>query len=638
MMKKVFILILLFLSFFNVYSQNHITVDITDDVYTILDMAEVQGLCSKLANSKPYTEKYIKEKLVEIIDNLEKSNKEVDHNKINVIKAYLNKFNAPKNGFDLLNFTYRIDNNKPQKPISFEVNAGISSLFSGGKYTNSNYNSFGFEEVNSLNFVGDLSKYFSYRVTGFLDISKVPLQTLGEYDIGQWWYDQDRGNEQLRRYIIKKQNNSFLPFSYKKVWDGSFYFLSDVSASGLEGWSSELGFGFGMLTDLRFSFFDDHVNFGIARINREWGAMDNGSSLVLNKQARPFAAIDYTIKLFDFLSISGLTGFLEYPNRSDITENAWYSYEKSGDSYERLKKGKEDSYFFQNMFALAMLDVDFKYLHFDFGSTCIFPKRFEFGYMLPTIDRVVYQNNVGDYDNLSLFANLKFRIPNVGYVWGSLYLDEINAFFTNFIEKTRAMFAYQVGSKVNIPLWSFTTLSFRYTKVEPYCYTHHGINYVPYYQQYIAENYSNNGENLGYYLPPNSDEFLIKVDTRPIPFATFGLQYQLIRHGVDWGKGSVVGSNIYSELPPVERSGMRKYFLHDGVYEWMSIIGINASYDFKNFKVPVKVFTNIGYIYQWFTNIDGEPGKSAAYHYYSDDEYYDKNGFVITVGIELFNY
>ena len=72
-----------------------------------------------------------------------------------------NQFNAPKNGFDLLNFTYRIDNNKPQKPISFEVNAGISSLFSGGKYTNSNYNSFGFEEVNNLNFVGDLSKYFS---------------------------------------------------------------------------------------------------------------------------------------------------------------------------------------------------------------------------------------------------------------------------------------------------------------------------------------------------------------------------------------------------------------------------------------------------------------------------------------------
>lgn len=642
MKKKLYILFLLVFSLSNLFSQENTIVDITDDVYSILATAEVQGLCSRLQNAKPYTRKYISNKLNEILQNLERSATS-DVLKKNIIQSYLEKFTKEKDGFDFFHLKYRIDNNNNEKPISLEISDSISSLFSGGSYTDSKYNSFGFEIVNNFNFIGDISKFFSYSVIGFIDLSHMPLQILGEYDIGQWWYESDRKNNQLRRYIIKKQNNSFLPFRYKKAWDGSFYFLSDVSASGLEGWSEELGFGFGMLTDLRFSFFDDKFLFGISRINREWGAMDKGSSLVLNEMARPFAGIDYTVSLFDFLTFSGLTGFLEYPNRSDINNNAWYAYEKVEKSdgsveYVRLKKGSEDSFFFQNLFALAMVDVDFKYLHFDFGSTCIFPKRFEFGYMIPTIDRVVYQNNTGDYDNLSLFANLKFKIPQKGYIWGSLYLDEINALFTNFIEKTRAMFAYQIGSKANVSFLPFTTVSLRYTKVEPYCYTHHGINYVPYYDHYISENYTNNGECLGYYLPPNSDELLFKIESRPIQNTSFGFQYQFVRHGVDWGSGAVVGSNLYSELPPVERSDMKKYFLRDGVYEWMSIFSINASYDFKQLKFPIKVFANIGYVYQWFTGIDGLPGKNTSYHYINTNEYYDKNGFVFTIGFELFNY
>lgn len=636
-MKKNFLMfILLFVSTF-VFSQENITVDITDDVYTILNIAEVQGLCSKLSNPKPYTQKYIVQKLNEIKNNLDESDSKFKKTELKVIDSYLKKYDKRKKGIDWLKLSFSIDNNNEKTPISFNVYDSVYSVFSTGRYTNKNYNSSGFEFVNNFNFNGDISKYFSYRVTAFLDLTKMPLQEMGTYDIGKWWYESDKDNPNLKRYIIKRQNNSFLPFSYKKIWDGSIYFFSDISASGLEGWPEVNSFGFGMLTDLRFSFLNDKVNFGIARINREWGAMDNGSSLVLNAMARPFAGIDYTIKLFDFLSFSGLTGFLEFPNRSDINKDAWYAYEKSGDSYERLKKGKEDSFFFQNLFALAMVDVDFKYLHLDFGSTCVFPKRFEFGYMIPTIDRVVYQNNVGDYDNLSLFGNFKIKVPKIGSIWGSLYLDEINALFTNFIYKTRAMFAFQAGAKVNFPLLPFTTVAFRYTKIEPYCYTHHGINYVPYYDHYISESYTNNGENLGYYLPPNSDEFLFKIESRSIQNATIGLQYQLIRHGVDWGSQSVKGSNIYSELPPLERSDMRKYFLRDGVYEWMNIISIGGSYDFNHLKVPVKLFGSIGYIYQWYTGIDGNAGKDTSYHYINTNEYYDKNGFVFTIGLELFN-
>ena len=87
------------------------------------------------------------------------------------------------------------------------------------------------------------------------------------------------------------------------------------------------------------------------------------------------------------------------------------------------------------------------------------------------LDRVVYQNNVGDYDNLALFTNLKLRYPGIGSVWGSFYLDEMNSLTAKIFEKTRCMFAYQAGGKANIPFLPFTSISLRYTKVEPYCYT-----------------------------------------------------------------------------------------------------------------------------------------------------------------------
>jgi hypothetical protein len=50
------------------------------------------------------------------------------------------------------------------------------------------------------------------------------------------------------------------------------------------------------------------------------------------------------------------------------------------------------------------------------------------------------------------------------------------------------------------------------------------------------------------------------------------------------------------------------------------------------------VFLNMGYIYQWFTGIDGTPSSSTPYHYINTPEYTDKNGFVFTLGIKLFSY
>lgn len=206
----------------------------------------------------------------------------------------------------------------------------------------------------------------------------------------------------------------------------------------------------------------------------------------------------------------------------------------------------------------------------------------------------------------------------------------------NMFELDRCMFAFQLGAKANIPFVPFGTLSFRYTKIEPYCYTHQAINYTPWYSDYISESYTNNGESLGYYLPPNSDEFHIKFQMRPSAFSSVALQYQLVRHGADYGSRQVDGSSLNSELPPEGRNNIKKYFLRDGAYEWTNIISLYGSYDFKQLKVPIVLNCSLGFVYSSFTDTDSSLGVKGDYHRIETDEYPVVKGFVATLGFTVF--
>lgn len=604
-------------------AQTNSTVDITDDVYVLLEKAEQRGLCSPLRNTRPYTERYITARLDEILESLRNSGGGYTADtEISETAAYAEKFRHTA-GFDPQNLSYRVESSTGRFPVSFEFNNTTEGFVSGGVYGDSSLNSAGFELFHSFNFLGDLGSHVSYRTSGYIGLTSMRLQNVGTYTVGKWWNDPEDDTD---RYINVFRNNSVLPYSYKKRWDGSVY--NRISGDGLNGWPDSTSMAFGMYGEINASLLDDRIEIGAGRINREWAAMDSGSSLVLNSSAAPFMGVDIKVELFRFLSFSTLTGVLEFPNQGYINGNAWYR-ESPGDTV--------DSYFFQNAYSIAMVDLDFRYAHLDFGSTCIWPKRFELGYMFPLVDSVVYQNSVGDYDNLALFGDIKLRYPGIGSVWASLFLDELFNFKINPFEKTRCMFAYQFGARAELPAVPFMSVSFRYTKIEPYCYTHQALKYQPWYSGYISQSYTNNGSGLGYYLPPNSDEFFLRVDARPAPGLAAGLQYQLVRHGADYGSASVPGSSLYSEMNPEGRDELTKYFLRDGVYEWTSMVSIDMSYSLRQLRIPVTVTASAGYVYDWFTRSDGT-GRDASLSAYETSEYPVKSGAVLSVGFRAFRY
>lgn len=640
-MKKKF-LFCLFASFaIFAFAQSNNTVDITDDVYEILNNAELRGLCSNLSNVKPYTEKYICSKLDEVLSALENKEDSISKSEYQVILHYRSKFEKEE-GLKLKKLKYRLSSENAKIPVSLNLDLNSDAFISGGLYSNTSLNSFGYEAWETIDIYGDIGPKVSYRTMGYLEVTKMPMVKLGTYDIGYWWYDFNTDDYSATpvRYINTYRNYAVLPYSYKKHWDGSVYYLKGgVNAEGLTGWPFKDALGFGMQGEIHGTFMNGIIDIGAGRLNREWGAMDNGSSLVFNANAHPMFGLDLQINLFKFLSFSSMTGFLEFPNRYYMLSEAWYRTDGNGN----LENHVNDSFFYHNIFAIGMLDLDFKYVHWDFGSTVVFPNRFELGYSFPLIDKVVYQNNVGDYDNLALFTNLKLRYPGIGSIWGSVYLDEVNSPSAKIFVKSRCMFAYQAGIKANIPGLPFTTLSFRYTKVEPYCYTHQALSSTasqPYYPNYLAEGYTNNGESIGYYLPPNADEFFVRAESRPVPAAVLGLQYQFIRHGVDWGSQASMysGSSIYSELTTgALRDKLTKYFLHDGTYEWMNIITVTASYDFDRHGIPLQVFGSLGYVHNWFTSIgSAEPGESTPFYKINTDEYCETRGLVLSLSIKAF--
>lgn len=653
-------------------AQSNNTVDITDDVYDLLATAEVQGLCEPLATSRPYTEKYINGLLDQILENLEKlENEGAGDNKFHnfwkprqtalqkeVVENYKSRY-VRQDGLFLKNMAYRVSGEKANIPVNLTFDLSTESFISGGLYSDSDTNSIGYEIWENIHFYGDLGNNISYRSLAYLEVTKMDMQKLGDYDIGWWWYDYYGDEEDFvreehfsDRTISTYRNYSVLPYSYKKHWDGSVYYAKGgINSNGLTGWPFKTSLAFGMQGELHGTFLDNLIDIGIGRLNREWGAMDTGSSLVLNANAHPFFGLDTSVKPFKWLTFSVVTGFLEFPNQNFINGNDWYPSDEHGNknqNLENLDKDVKDSFFFHNLFAMAKLDLDLKYVHFDFGSTVVYPNRAELGYSFPLVDRVVYQNNVGDYDNLALYFNLKFRYPGFGSIWGSFYMDEINAFKTDIFHNTRCMFAYQGGTKINIPWLPFASLSLRYTKIEPYCYTHEALNAdseQPYFSHYISESYTNNGESLGYYLPPNSDELYLKFETKPLPASSFGLKYQFIRHGVDWGSESNIysGSSIYSELPAGKygpgRNNLHKYFLRDGVYEWMNIVTLEAAYDFNKFGFPLQLCGSIGYVHNWFTSIGNDiPSASTGYAKYESEEYKENRGVVISMWVKAFTF
>ena len=619
-MRSKLALIIIYLFIFlcsPLFAQTHTSVSLDSHVYYILEQAEVKGLCAPLPGARPYTQNVIFKAINEILNS--ENAKKLNNSEREILVQYLDKFSKPKTGLDWQRGGYYNETavGRNDTPLSANLGTRVDVEGSTGLYTSFDKPYFGTEIWVKLFLNGDLGRNVSYDFSAEGGLMAAPREYLGLYNT---YYEGFQDHDDFQNQIIQVYSEplTHFPYTYKKRWDGSVYFFDDLTM--FESWPNSPAGGYNLLSELTGSFFEDKLILRLGRLSHDWGLAPLGSSLAFNQMARPFLGIEAGFNPFSWFGFSSLTGILEYFNLKGIYDSPLTN---------------------QNAFSVTMLQFRYKnYLFFDFVDAVIWPKRFELGYMVPIINSFFYQNNIGKFDNMAVTLNLKAQYPGLGNLWLSLFVDEMQL-VSNWYELDRTMIAVQAGLNFPLPILSFSSVGISYTAVNPYNYTHHR-NYLPWYGDLLMEKlYANNGVSLGYYLPPNSDEFLVRFKTIPANNIAAYTQYQLIRHGADFGPQAVDGSNLYSELDPDGRDGsnpvLKRFFLQDGAYQWMHIIRLGAEWTIP--RLPLALFGEAGTMYSYFTDIEaGKANTGTPYPYSIVDtpDYRKSTGFVFKLGFRLF--
>jgi len=625
--KKFFLLIFICFSIYAplLSAQNHTSVSLDNHIYYILEQAELRGLCSPLSGIKPYTRNTVISAINQILnsDNTGKLN----NIEREILQKHLIQLTVSKQGMDWQKGLYHMETviGENEAPLSLNIGGNLNMEGSAGLYPELDGYYFGTDVWIRFYLNGDIGNNISWEFAGEGGLIRAPKNLIGTYNTYYEGFDRDAESEYQNRLInIYSEPLTHFPYTYRKRWDGSIYFFSDLYH--FNSWPEDFAGAYNLLSEMTASFLDDKLILRAGRLPREWSSTSVGSSLGLNTMARPFLGIETEFKPFSWFSIAAMTGSLEYFN-TYLGENIPYGIKKSAMT-------------FQNFFSISMIQLKFKYFSLDIGEAVIWPKRLEFGYGIPIVNSIFYQNNIGDFDNMSMIINLKAQYPGIGIIWASLFWDEAY-WVLDFYELDRTILSLQFGMNIALPFLSFSSVKLSYTKINPYTYTHNR-NFNPWYGDLRMETaYTNNGVSLGHYLPPNSDELLVRFETMPAGNITANLQYQMIRHGADFGSGAVDGSNLLSELDPDGREGsnsiLKRFFLRDGAYQWMHIIRLGFEWTLR--KAPVSFYAEAGTVISYFTNTVGFDANSGQAHSYSiiDTADYPKStGFIIKLGIKIF--
>jgi hypothetical protein len=384
-------------------------------------------------------------------------------------------------------------------------------------------------------------------------------------------------NVNLGFFFDKVDPEAFAPYEFTKKWDGFHIWADDGTALITDGTGSHPGVSYSSLPELSLDLFGSKLNLQLSRVRRQWGVGEG--SLSLSGTARPIEAIAGSVEPSERWKFHFLSGTLG---------NWW----------------KSDSE--QKMFSIHRLEwFAFDWLYLSPWESVVYAKRLELSYLNPLMSYYMGQQISGDKDNIAFGGEAVVGVPPFGRLYFSLFLDEIVLVpLSRLFTRPNNQFAWQAGLKLPIPWLPFALLTLQYTKIEPYCYTHYPQT-VPSYTLPIDINYAHDGENLGYHLPPNSDELLLRFFTYPTPGLDVSAQYQLIRHGGgDHLAGQIEGDIntpiVYADLPLYPE----KDFLHDGIYERLNILKLSLGYRFT--RAPVRVWAEYSFVHaNNYANVSG---------------------------------
>ena len=633
----------------SLFAAIHTSVPLNNAAYTIIEIAEIQGIIEKQIEARPYSAKRIIRLLHEIIDRKEYLSKGELLQVSSLIDELTHIYGTTASGVDELFSTGYLRSYSEETTIGASLGINIDTQQTA---------LLGTKEIDSRNSVvafikGDLGNSISFNMNFGLSLDQL-------------------------------NNKPFLDNEFTIPADG-FYLQLTQGGNTLDSIPDYSFFtGFAMHPEVAASFLHDKVTLRWGAIQRDWGVGLN--NLIISKSAREFNGISVDIDITPWLRYSVITGSLGIFSLQDIDEKPFFS--------DFL--GDRPYYKFDNNISAHRVELDVtNNFTLSLFEAVVWKKRFELGYLNPLSIYFFEQIGLGDIDDILAGLDFDIRIGNKVTLYGAIAASEMNS-FKKIFTTPRNIMAFQGGIDIPLPIGNFSMLTFQWVHLSPFFYSHYPTmektttitlpeeaieetlvekttttnreNVIEYdssgnitingdlvsfpgsatkwvspdgrieikknvdeysiYETISEAAYVNKGENLGYPLHPNSTEFLAQL------LMMFPNGYRTTASASYQARSGQYGFDIaqFMDYSISKAGGYDDKDFWNNVFEHLLTIKVEASKSFAS--LPIEINGSYRFTTTWKKDIisttsDGRDTKFSSYNEPTFDH-------VVSVGARIF--
>lgn len=273
MKKKIVALFCFFLCLISVFAtQNNISVPITNEVYRIIDNAEVKGIIPAQPDVKPYT----LGKVMSLLDII-KSSDSISVNEVAYIDSILDSLDRSYGGSQVTNVREALNNG-----YLTGLGNDLFDVVAGGRF--SNQNAIGIDN-GAEDFRNKITAYIagdiSQNVSFYIDFAVL---------------------------VDKLDHNAFLTTDFTTECNGWYMGFSNGGARTQISPFKSFEEGLAMNPEIGASAFNGALTIRFGSVKREWGPGIN--NLALAGSARSFDAVEFTFAPSSKFSFSAAAGSL----------------------------------------------------------------------------------------------------------------------------------------------------------------------------------------------------------------------------------------------------------------------------------------------------------------------------------------
>jgi len=448
-------------------------------VYEYLENISTQGYIVLNTEIKPFSRRYIAEKL----------------NEIYVKKGSLTEIEADELVFYMRDFSNELVN------IGFDIGQLPKTDVSNLKFLGH----IGFNEVGRFHLFDFKNESFTFKFDPIYGYSSSKSESINST---HFW----------NGLSFYGSISDFIGFEMN-FRDNSI----DGNIDADRNFSPQTGYSFKVKREDGSMEFDE-VN-GNLTFSNSWASLTLGKdyiyygegtqgNIILGNKAPSFPHIKLEVNPVEWFRFSYVYGWLN----SQVIDSSSIRYNEDGSqTFKHIPK-----YYVAHMFSFT----PFEAFNFSLGESVIYSDSFEPIYLVPVLFFRLADHYLTVPDNAAgnaqLFGSFWYNYSMINTrFYGSVYIDELSVQTLLAGTPGPKAIAYTIGASVVNPYIADLQINVEYSKLDPFVYFHRDD----------AQMYTNYNYQLGHWIGSNSDQFYISVNKTILRGLNSKLWYSYVRRG-----------------------------------------------------------------------------------------------------------